>query len=224
MSEAGNQGKNLFFFFFFFDCFFSSFPPGFHLLFDYISGENEGNITIDMTSPVSNQIFYGKPHNQVRYIVSFYAPYIYQNEVGGVFLLLLAVVFLPLTSPPSLSSPPSLALPNLRTQQFTLNICPKEWLLLVTALVMWVMKRFLIFFSFLFFIFFYFFFIFFYFFFIFFLFRKMTITILLIINRRDISWEGCNTIVWRGRLSLILFSLGLMVTMHLFNPFIDIMR
>jgi len=58
----------------------SSVSTGFNRLFDYISGANDQNITIDMTTPVSTQIMYSQgPFCGTTFIVSFYCPYIYQS-------------------------------------------------------------------------------------------------------------------------------------------------
>lgn len=52
---------------------------GFYKLFDYISGANEEGIKIDMTAPVSTQIFPGAgPFCKSNFIVSFYVPEEYQ--------------------------------------------------------------------------------------------------------------------------------------------------
>ena len=56
---------------------------GFDRLFAYISGENELNIAIDMTSPVLNRIVPGAgPNCNSTFTVSFFAPYDYQTATG----------------------------------------------------------------------------------------------------------------------------------------------
>lgn len=57
----------------------SAVTTGFDRLFDYISGANTQNVTIEMTSPVSTQVVYAQgPFCGTTFIVSFYCPYIYQ--------------------------------------------------------------------------------------------------------------------------------------------------
>ena len=56
---------------------------GFHRLFNYISGENDSGGAIDMTSPVLNQVIPGAgPNCNSTFIVSFYAPFVYQADPG----------------------------------------------------------------------------------------------------------------------------------------------
>uniref|UniRef100_A0A7S4L1L1 Uncharacterized protein n=1 Tax=Paramoeba aestuarina TaxID=180227 RepID=A0A7S4L1L1_9EUKA len=53
---------------------------GFDLLFDYISGNNDQNISIEMTTPVDTQIVFSQgPFCQTLFIVSFFCPYKYQD-------------------------------------------------------------------------------------------------------------------------------------------------
>jgi hypothetical protein len=54
---------------------------GFQRLFDYISGANEGNVEISMTSPVLNQVQPGAgPNCNSTFTVSFFVPYMYQED------------------------------------------------------------------------------------------------------------------------------------------------
>ena len=53
---------------------------GFHRLFDYISGANSQGVAIDMTTPVTTQVF--SSETPVRYIVSFFVPFLYQNATN----------------------------------------------------------------------------------------------------------------------------------------------
>lgn len=56
---------------------------GFDMLFDYISGENEGKVTIDMTTPVLTFVQPGEgPNCASVFTVSFFVPYEYQTPDG----------------------------------------------------------------------------------------------------------------------------------------------
>lgn len=56
---------------------------GFNRLFDYISGANADKITIEMTTPVLTTVQPGAgPNCNSSFTVSFYVPYMYQNEQG----------------------------------------------------------------------------------------------------------------------------------------------
>ena len=56
---------------------------GFTRLFDYISGANADKVTIEMTTPVLTTVQPGAgPNCNSSFTVSFYVPYMYQNEQG----------------------------------------------------------------------------------------------------------------------------------------------
>jgi len=49
-------------------------------LFDYISGENDAGVKIDMTAPVSNRVIPGQgPTCESNFTISFYVPSQYQD-------------------------------------------------------------------------------------------------------------------------------------------------
>ena len=53
---------------------------GFNLLFDYIRGDNEGNVSIEMTTPVDTQVVFSQgPFCQTLFIISFFCPFKYQD-------------------------------------------------------------------------------------------------------------------------------------------------
>jgi len=56
---------------------------GFERLFDYISGQNADNITIDMTTPVLTYVQPGQgPNCETTFTISFFIPFMYQTDAG----------------------------------------------------------------------------------------------------------------------------------------------
>lgn len=56
---------------------------GFNRLFNYIQGENDQKVLIDMTTPVMTKVVPGAgPNCNSTFTISFYVPYIYQTAKG----------------------------------------------------------------------------------------------------------------------------------------------